>query len=43
MSYYEFTETGKIYSVKSQRDMTRCNDDYGFHIVKFSKNGFRRL
>lgn len=37
--YYEITETGRIYSVKRQRYMARCNDEYGFHIVKLSRNG----
>lgn len=36
---YEITESGKIYSVKRQRFLSRCNDEYGFHIVKLSKNG----
>lgn len=36
---YEITESGRIYSVKSQRYLTRCNDEYGFHIVKLYKDG----
>lgn len=37
--YYEISETGRIFSVKSQRFMARCDDEYGFHIVKLTKNG----
>ncbi|SOC44468.1 NUMOD4 motif-containing protein [Ureibacillus acetophenoni] len=40
--YYEISETGKIYSVKSQRFMARSDDEYGFHIVKLSKNGISK-
>ncbi|MFE0506373.1 NUMOD4 domain-containing protein [Peribacillus butanolivorans] len=36
---YEITKSGKIYSVKRKRFLSRCNDEYGFHIVKLSKDG----
>lgn len=36
---YEVTESGRIYSVKRNKYMSRCNDEYGFHIVKLSKDG----
>lgn len=36
---YEITRSGRIFSLKRQRFMTRCNDEYGFHIVKLSKDG----
>ena len=36
---YEITESGRIYSLSRKRFKTRCNDEYGFHIVKLSKNG----
>lgn len=36
---YEITASGRIISVREQRAMTRCNDEYGFHIVRLSKDG----
>ncbi|PGS95145.1 hypothetical protein COD09_23335 [Bacillus cereus] len=36
---YEITESGRIYSLSRKRFKVRCNDEYGFHIVKLSKNG----
>jgi len=36
---YEVTESGKIYSLISHRYIARCNDEYGFHIVRLHKNG----
>ncbi|UDK98374.1 hypothetical protein EYB33_19795 [Lysinibacillus sphaericus] len=36
---YEITSSGRIYSLKRQRTLKRCNDEYGFHIVKLSKDG----
>ncbi len=36
---YEVTESGRIYSVKRKKFMSRCNDEYGFHIVKLSTEG----
>ncbi|VDG96796.1 NUMOD4 motif [Lysinibacillus sphaericus] len=36
---YEITESGRIYSLYRKRFLARCNDEYGFHIVKLSKNG----
>lgn len=36
---YEITSTGKVYSVKRNRLLTRCGDEYGFHIVKLSNVG----
>lgn len=38
-SHYEITSSGKIYSLKRKRTMKRCGDEYGFHIVKLSKDG----
>ncbi|WP_342598082.1 NUMOD4 domain-containing protein [Psychrobacillus sp. FSL H8-0483] len=37
--YYEITRTGRIFTLKSNRALSRCNDEYGFHIVKLTKNG----
>ncbi|MFD2640199.1 NUMOD4 domain-containing protein [Piscibacillus salipiscarius] len=37
--HYSITQSGKIYSHKRKRTMKRCGDEYGFHIVKLSKNG----
>jgi NUMOD4 motif len=36
---YEITSSGKIYSHKQKRTLKRCEDEYGFHIVKLSNNG----
>lgn len=36
---YEITSSGKIFSLKHKRTLKRCGDEYGFHIVKLSKNG----
>lgn len=33
---YEITESGKVYSNRSGRYLTRCNDEYGFHVVKLT-------
>lgn len=35
---YEITKTGRIISVRNQRAMVRCKDEYGFHIVKLTNN-----
>jgi hypothetical protein len=36
---YEITRTGRVISRRQQRPMTRCGDEYGFHIVKLTKAG----
>ncbi|WP_394188409.1 NUMOD4 domain-containing protein [Paenisporosarcina quisquiliarum] len=36
---YEVTHSGRIISIREKRALTRCNDEYGFHIVKLYKNG----
>jgi hypothetical protein len=36
---YEITSSGKIYTIREQRTLKRCNDEYGFHIVRLNKNG----
>ena len=36
---YEMTQSGRIYSLSRKRFMARCEDEYGFHLVKLSKNG----
>ncbi|MFJ7738085.1 NUMOD4 domain-containing protein [Lysinibacillus sp. NPDC097287] len=36
---YEITASGRIISVRENRAMARCNDEYGFHIVRLSKDG----
>ncbi|AIF44519.1 NUMOD4 domain-containing protein [Virgibacillus sp. SK37] len=35
---YEITESGKIISLRQQRPIARCNDEYGFHIVKLTNH-----
>ena len=39
---YEVTESGRIYSLRRGRFLARCNDEYGFHIVRLHKNGEAR-
>ncbi|PAD25231.1 hypothetical protein CHH62_13155 [Niallia circulans] len=36
---YKITKTGRIISLRQQRPMSRCSDEYGFHIVKLTKAG----
>lgn len=36
---YEITSSGRIYSIRRERMLKRCEDEYGFHIVKLSKSG----
>ncbi len=36
---YEITESGRIITVRENRPLARCNDEYGFHIVRLTKNG----
>lgn len=36
---YEITQSGRIISVRENRPLTRCNDEYGFHIVRLTKEG----
>lgn len=39
---YEITSTGRIITLKGQRPLARCDDEYGFHIVKLNNNGVSR-
>ena len=36
---YDITESGRIYSHNRERYLVRCENEYGFHVVKLSKNG----
>ncbi|SIS62682.1 NUMOD4 domain-containing protein [Salimicrobium flavidum] len=37
---YEVTESGRIISLRADRPLARCNDEYGFHIVRLhNSNG----
>lgn len=36
---YEITESGRIFTVRENRPLARCNDEYGFHIVRLTKDG----
>ncbi|KMY44720.1 hypothetical protein AC622_11175 [Bacillus sp. FJAT-27916] len=36
---YEVTESGRIFSFRRERFLARCDDEYGFHIVRLHKNG----
>jgi len=36
---YEITESGRIITVRENRPLARCNDEYGFHIVRLTKDG----
>ncbi|QAS54768.1 NUMOD4 domain-containing protein [Halobacillus litoralis] len=35
---YEITNSGRVYSNRSGKYLTRCNDEYGFHVVKLTNN-----
>lgn len=35
---YDITKSGKIYSYSRQKFNERCDDEYGYHIVKLTKN-----
>lgn len=39
---YEITETGRVITLRRQRPMRRCNDDYGFHIVSLTNRDGER-
>lgn len=36
---YDVTASGRIVTVRENRPLTRCNDEYGFHIVRLTKDG----
>ncbi|AHN23098.1 3-ketosteroid-delta-1-dehydrogenase [Lysinibacillus sphaericus] len=36
---YEITASGRIMTVRENRPLARCNDEYGFHIVRLTKDG----
>ncbi|WP_440051417.1 3-ketosteroid-delta-1-dehydrogenase [Lysinibacillus sphaericus] len=36
---YEITASGRIITVRENRPLARCNDEYGFHIVRLTKDG----
>ncbi|KMY28309.1 3-ketosteroid-delta-1-dehydrogenase [Lysinibacillus xylanilyticus] len=36
---YDVTESGRIITVRENRPLARCNDEYGFHIVRLTKEG----
>ncbi|QDQ03319.1 3-ketosteroid-delta-1-dehydrogenase [Lysinibacillus fusiformis] len=36
---YEITASGRILTVRENRPLARCNDEYGFHIVRLTKEG----
>lgn len=36
---YEITASGRILTVRENRPLVRCNDEYGFHIVRLTKEG----
>ncbi|MGE7915893.1 NUMOD4 domain-containing protein [Lysinibacillus xylanilyticus] len=36
---YDVTASGRIITVRDNRPLTRCNDEYGFHIVRLTKDG----
>ncbi|MFJ7668333.1 3-ketosteroid-delta-1-dehydrogenase [Lysinibacillus sp. NPDC097195] len=36
---YHITASGRIITVRENRPLTRCNDEYGFHIVRLTKDG----
>lgn len=36
---YEMTASGRIITVRENRPLARCNDEYGFHIARLTKDG----
>ncbi|MEA0553522.1 3-ketosteroid-delta-1-dehydrogenase [Lysinibacillus irui] len=36
---YEMTTSGRIITVRENRALARCNDEYGFHIARLTKDG----
>ena len=36
---YDVTASGRIITVHGNRPLARCNDEYGFHIVRLTKEG----
>ncbi|MFE3573632.1 3-ketosteroid-delta-1-dehydrogenase [Lysinibacillus sp. NPDC059133] len=36
---YDVTASGRIINVRVNRPLARCNDEYGFHIVRLTKEG----
>ncbi|MFJ7890062.1 3-ketosteroid-delta-1-dehydrogenase [Lysinibacillus xylanilyticus] len=36
---YDVTASGRIVTVRENRPLARCNDEYGFHIVRLTKEG----
>lgn len=36
---YEMTTSGRIITVRENRPLARCNDEYGFHIARLTKDG----
>jgi len=36
---YDVTASGRIITVRENRPLARCNDEYGFHIVRLTKDG----
>jgi len=33
---YQITESGRVITLRNQRPLARCGDEYGFHIVSLS-------
>ncbi|MCR8855161.1 3-ketosteroid-delta-1-dehydrogenase [Lysinibacillus sp. FSL R7-0073] len=36
---YKMTVSGRIITVRENRPLARCNDEYGFHIARLTKDG----
>lgn len=36
---YEITSTGRVLTLRENRALARCNDEYGFHIIRLNKSG----
>lgn len=36
---YKITVSGRIITVRENRPLARCNDEYGFHIARLTKDG----
>ncbi|TQR31749.1 3-ketosteroid-delta-1-dehydrogenase [Lysinibacillus sphaericus] len=36
---YDVSASGRVITVRENRPLARCNDEYGFHIVRLTKEG----
>jgi hypothetical protein len=39
---YEISESGKVFTLRQNRYLERCGDEYGFHIVSLTDHNGKR-